>query len=163
MTDYAAAPIQPIVQGLLTVAVVAGTPTPTFMGKGVSSVTRTVTPTVPPDIIYTLILDEGLPGNAGELQPSQLIVGPPAVLIPQPDARTLINIRGSLLNSVIGGTSIVATGVTYAQPTPGGDGGFTAVLFVFTDTTPAAVDPMDPVASGVEIIIWKGLGGGAVA
>ncbi len=160
--DYAAAPIQPIVQGLLTVAIVAGTPVPTFEGKGVSSVMRTVAPTVPPDIIYTLILDVGLPGNAGELQPGPLL-GTPPLPGPQPDARTLINIRGSAMNSVAGGTSIVATGVTYAQPTPGGDGGFTAVLLVFTDTTPAAVDPMGTVASGVEIIIWKGLGGGAVA
>lgn len=145
--DYAAAPIQPIVQGLLTVAIVAGSPVPTFEGKGVSSVTRTVAGT---DIVYTLILDEGLPGNAGELQPGPTILGP------QPDARTLINIRGSLANAVHGGTSIVATGVTYAQPSLA-DGGLTAVLLVFTDATPAAVDPMGTVASGVEIIIWKGL------
>jgi len=152
--DYAAAPIQPIVQGLLTVAIVNGTPTPTFEGKGVSGVTRTALPGG--DIVYTLTLDEGLPGNAGELQPGPTIVGP------QPDARTLINIRGSLTNVVVGGTSIVATGVTYAEPSLT-DGGLATVLLVFTDTTPAAVDPMGAVASGVEIIIWKGLGGGAVA
>ena len=150
MTDYAAAPIQPIVQGLLTVAIVAGSPVPTFQGKGVSAITRTVAGA---DIVYTLTLDEGLPGNAGELQPSPTALGP---LGPQPDARTLINVRGSLTNAVIGGTSIVATGVTYAQPSLD-DGGLTAVLLVFTDTAPAAVDPMGTVASGVEIIIWKGL------
>ncbi len=150
--DYAAAPIQPIVQGLLTVSGAAVPPPlgphiPTFQGKGVSSVTRTVAGA---DIIYTLFLDEGLPGNAGELQPG------PTVLGPQPDARTLINIRGSLANAVHGGTSIVATGVTYAQPSLT-DGGFTAILLVFTNDIPAAVDPTDDVASGIEIIVWKGL------
>ena len=147
MTDYAAAPIQPIVQGLLTVDIVGGVPVPTFHGKGVSAVTRTMAGA---DIIYTLFLDEGLPGNAGELQPGPTILGP------QPDARTLINIRGSLTNAIIGGTSIVATGVTYAQPSLA-DGGLGAVLLVFTDAVPAAVDPTGAVASGVEIIIWKGL------
>jgi hypothetical protein len=158
--DYAAAPIQPIVQGLLTVAIVAGTPVPSFEGKGVSSVIRTFSST---DIIYTLILDEGLPGNAGELQPGPVVTG--SILPgPQPDARTLINIRGSPTNAIAGGTSIVATGVSYGMPSQGsgGDGGYTAVFLVFTDTTPAAVDPMGAVASGVEIIIWKGLGGGLV-
>lgn len=145
MTDYAAAPIQPIVQGLLTVDPVSHVPT--FRGKGVSAVTRVA---AGPDILYTLHLDEGLPGNAGELQPGPTIVGP------QPDARTLINIRGSLTNAIVGGTSIVATGVTYAQPSPA-DGGLGAVLLVFTNAVPAAVDPTGAVASGVEIIIWKGL------
>lgn len=149
--DYAAAPIQPIVQGLLTVSG-AGVPPPlgphipTFQGKGVSAVTRTVAGAT---IVYTLLLDEGLPGNAGELQPGPTILGP------QPDARTLINIRGSLTNAIPGGTSIVATGVGYAEPGP--DGGVTAILLVFTDDTPTAVDPTDDVASGVEIIVWKGL------
>jgi len=145
--DYAAAPIQPIVQGLLTVVIVDGVPTPSFAGKGVSAVTRTVTPTT---IIYMLFLDVGLPGNAGELQPG------PTVLGPQPDARTLVNIRGSISNIVPGGTSIVATGVTYAVPSLV-DGGDTAILLVFTNDTPVAVDPMGAVASGVEIIVWKGL------
>lgn len=152
MTDYAAAPIQPIVQGLLTVDIVGGVPVPTFQGKGVSAVTRTAGGV---QIVYELTLDEGLPGNAGELQPSPIDLGPPLVLGPQPDARTLINIRGSLTNVIPGGTSIVATGVTYAVA--GMDGGFTEVLLVFTDATPAAVDPTGAVASGVEIIVWKGL------
>lgn len=146
MTDYAAAPIQPIVQGLLTVDPVSHVPT--FHGKGVSAVTRTA---VGADILYTLTLDEGLPGNAGELQPG------PTVLGPQPDARTLINIRGSLTNAIVGGTSIVATGVTYIAPSTSPDGGVTEVLLVFTNAVPAAVDPTGTVASGVEIIIWKGL------
>ncbi len=153
--DYAAAPIQPIVQGLLTVSGAAVPPPlgphiPTFQGKGVSSVTRTVAGA---DIIYTLFLDEGLPGNAGELQPG------PTVLGPQPDARPINNTRGSLATAVHGGTSIVATGVTYLAPVaqPSTDGAFTAILLVFTDDTPAAVDPTDDVASGIEIIVWKGL------
>ncbi len=151
--DYAAAPIQPIVQGLLTVSGAAVPPPlgphiPTFQGKGVSSVTRTQTPTT---ILYTLFLDVGLPGNAGELQPGPGLLG----FETQPDARTLINIRGSATAPAPGGTTIASTGVAYGVIGP--DGGLMAVLLVFTNAAQVAVDPTDAVASGVEIIVWKGL------
>jgi hypothetical protein len=146
MTDYAAAPIQPIVQGLLTVDPV--TLVPTFEGKGVASVTRTVAGT---SILYTLTLDEGLPGNAGELQPGPTF----ALILQQPDARTLVTARGSITNAVPGATSVAGIGVAYGQI--GEDGGFKAVLIVFTDATHTAVDPTGAVANGAEIIVWKGL------
>lgn len=147
MTDYAAAPIQPIVQGLLTVDPVSLVPT--FTGRGVRAVTRTTAAGPPAQILYTLFLDPGLPGNAGELQSGPPIVGP------QPDARTLVTIRGSATNVIPGSTSIASTGVFYGVLSA--DGGDTAILLVFTDAVPAAVDPTGAVASGVEIIVWKGL------
>jgi hypothetical protein len=142
--DYAAAPIQPIVQGLLTVDPVLLTPT--FTGRGVSRVTRT---TAVGQILYTLFLDAGLPGNAGELQAGPPIVGP------EPDARTLVTVRGSPTNAIPGSTSIVSVGVFYGGLSP--DGGDTTILLVFTNAVPAAVDPTGAVASGVEVIVWKGI------
>jgi hypothetical protein len=158
MSDYAAAPIQPIVQGLLTVDPVSLAPT--FTGRGVRSVTRTTAAGPPAQILYTLFLDPGLPGNAGELQPSLPIsVAFPVGFPTQPDARSLVTVRGSATNAIPGSTSIANVGVFYSVPSagPGTDGGDTAILLVFTNAVPAAVDPTGAVASGVEIIVWKGL------
>ena len=167
MGDYAAAPIQPIVQGLLTVST---TPNhvPTFQGRGVSAVTRVAGP----PIAYVLTLDAGLPGNAGELaptgaiypaaaQPSGAGAGASSVgaasRIPTPDARSSITIRGSLTNGVVGASGIINTAITYI--TPGADGGFTQVQLIFQSLTAGALplvsaDPTDAFAAGAEFVLW---------
>lgn len=164
MTDYAATPVQPIVEGLLTVsgASAASPMVPTFTGKGVSKVTRV---TVGLFIYYVLTLDVGLPGNAGELAstgrayPANLVPGAgsgalPGTFVPVPDPRCTITIRGSSSNAVPGATGIESTGVTYI--TPGPDGGMTQVQLCFLSGAGATVDPTDTFAAGVEIVIWKG-------
>lgn len=165
MGDYAAAPIQPIVQGLLTVSGSgAGSPNvPTFNGRGISAVTRVAGP----PIAYVLTLDPGLPGNAGEVAaigkayPAALVPGAGSgasstTNIPVPDARCAITLRGSSSNGVVGGSDIVNTAVSYL--TPGTDGGFTQVQLIFSSVSGssvfAAVDPSNTHASGVELVIW---------
>ncbi len=159
MNDYAAAPVQPIVQGLITIVVINAVPTPVFQGKGVSSIQRTpVTPSTPvvsPAGDFVLILDQGLPGNAGEVQPTNPNTVPPTP--PQPDARTQVQLRGSLTAAVPGGTSIDEIGVSYVFPSPApGDGGFTAIRLVFA-AAGAPTDPSLVAANGAEVIVWKGI------
>lgn len=165
MGDYAAAPVQPIVQGLLTVSgPTAGTPhAPTFNGRGISAVTRVALGT------YVLTLDPGLPGNAGEVAPTGAAYPaafvPGAGLgassttkIPAPDVRAALTIRGTTTQAVVpGGSDILNTAVTYI--TPGADGGFTQIQLIFSGLTAGAlpmvaVDPTDIHASGVEMIFW---------
>jgi len=129
MTDYAAAPSQPIVQGLLTVS---GS-TPTFTGKGVESVTRSASGD------FVLQLDPGLPGNAGELDPDQ--------------ARSMVTLRGGSGSPPV--TTITQTAVTY-QDSGTADGGFDQVRVVFS-IAGTATDPNGAAAGGAEIVVWKGL------
>lgn len=133
MSDYAAAPIQPIVQGLLTVDAV--TNVPTFSGRGVSDVARVSAG------VFDLTLDEGLIGNGGEIDPDK--------------ARSLVTVRGSATATPANATSITSVGVTYQ--TPGADGGMTVVRLVFTvDGTPrVATDPNGVNAGGAEVVVFK--------
>src|SRR5271166_3629581 len=88
MTDYAAAPIQPIVEGVVTFPGGVGT-APFFDGKGVSAIVRD--PATGGQGGYILTLDVGLPGNAGAVPfagPPPLIPFPPFAL--DPDVRTMI-------------------------------------------------------------------------
>lgn len=167
MGDYAAAPVQPIVQGLLTVSGAgAGTQhVPTFNGRGVSAVTRVGGP----PIAYVLTLDPGLPGNAGEVAAvgqayaAALVPGAGSgasstTKIPAPDVRSALTLRGTTTQGVVaGGTDILSTAVTYI--TPGADGGFTQIQLIFSSLTAGALpmesaDPTDTHASGVEMIFW---------
>jgi hypothetical protein len=160
-------PLQCIVQGLLTVSGAQAVKplTPTFAGRGVSDVVRVAGTN--PTIAYVLTLDEGLPGNAGEVvpeggaYPAALVPGAGSgasslTNVPTPDIRCAFAIRGSSTNAVIGGTSIASIAVSYI--TPGPDGGFTQVQLIFQDTTGTAVDPTDAVAAGIEILIQKAQG-----
>jgi len=152
MTDYAAAPIQPIVQGLLTI--VAGAPV--FTGVG-ATVKRTTGGAALGDFTFTL--DPGLPGNAGELAPTGTFSPPvPGITVAAPDPRALVTMRGSLTNAVPGATSINGIGVSYNTPSapPLGDGGDTTVRVVLT-VAGVATDPTGTAASGAEIVIWKGV------
>jgi hypothetical protein len=116
--------------------------TPSFLGTGVSKVTRSA------QGVYQLTLDPGLPGNAGEVAPS-IAGGPPA-----PNLRSLVNIRGST-SPVPGGSDISGIGVSYIDPSVA-DGGLQQVQLVFTaNTTGLGVDPTGASASGVEVIVWS--------
>ena len=91
MTDYAAAPAQPIINGIITI--VAGAPV--FTGRGISSIVRTVGGAVAGD--FTLTLDFGLPGDVG---------------LDQAFAKSMITQRGTL-GALAGGTTITQQAVTY--------------------------------------------------
>jgi hypothetical protein len=153
MTDYAATPIQPIVQGLVTFDnpnVGAGVH---FTGRGVSSISRITTVTGFGG--FMLVLDEGLPGNAGAVEPN-INISPPGVplppLPPNPDVRTMITIRGSGTPPV---TTIAEIAVQYGQTTPPPvlpPGTGNNAVFVTTATGGGVLT--DPAA--FEIIIWVG-------
>jgi hypothetical protein len=163
MTDYAATSVQPIVQGLLTVSGPLATApnVPTFTGKGVSAVARVA---VGPVISYVFTLDAGLPGNAGEVEPTGAAYPAAQVPgagagassltnVPVPDVRSYFAIRGSSTATPANSTTIVSTAVTWL--TPGADGGFTQFRLVFLNAAAATVDPSDINAAGVEIVIGK--------
>jgi hypothetical protein len=163
MTDYAATSVQPIVQGLLTVSgAAAPSPNvPTFTGKGVSAVARVV---VAGNISYVFTLDAGLPGNAGEVEPTGAAYPAAQVPgagsgassttnVPAPDMRSYFAVRGSSTAAVPGSTTITSTAVTWLAP--GADGGFTQFKLVFLNAAGVTVDPSDLVAAGVEIVIGK--------
>ncbi len=77
MTDYAAAPSQPIVQGLLRVFTIDSTPMLAFYGIGIV-LTGPNAPFYAGTGTYILTLDPGLPGD---------------VSIDPPFGRTLLNVR----------------------------------------------------------------------
>jgi hypothetical protein len=129
MSDYAAAPIQPIVQGLLTVS---GT-TPSFVGKGVSSVSRTGAGD------YVLTLDPGLPGEAGALDPNL--------------ARSLVTLRGGSGAPPV--TTITQVAVVYhASATPGVGDNTVELLFSIAGTP---TELSGAASAGAEVVIWKAL------
>ena len=127
MSDYAAAPVQPIVQGLLTVA---GT-TPSFVGKGVSAVTRVGAGD------YKLQLDAGLLGNAGEVVPASM--------------RTLVTLRGGSGAPPV--TTITQVAVSYVNSGTA-DGGFDQIELVFS-IGGVATELTGAAAGGAEVIAWK--------
>jgi hypothetical protein len=144
MSDFAAAPIQPIVEGLVTFPAGPGGVV-VFDGKGVSAIARGASA----QGSYILTLDPGLPGNAGAVP-----FGPAPPLSPDPDVRTLIQPLGAGAPPV---TGIFTTGVSYIPSAVTGVGA-PQVEVVLTDT---AFAPLDPV-NGFTIVVWRGLGGGVV-
>jgi hypothetical protein len=140
--DYAAAPVQPLVQGLLTVDPISLVPT--FQGRGVSSVTR-------PSIgVYNLNLDVGLPGNAGELAATS------PTTLPAADIRSMITMRGSPTNPILAfSTSVTDYTVDYINPGP--DGGIRTIQLVFQTWAQSPVDPTGNDAAGVEIAVFRGV------
>jgi len=86
-----------------------------------------------------LDLDEGLPGNAGAVQPGTSPIS-------NPNVRTMVTVRGSGVPPI---SLISTTAVLYLlSPTPGV--GADQVLIVMQTFPPAFADP----AAGFEIIIW---------
>ena len=135
MTDYAATPFQPIVQGVVTFP--GGAPNISFDGEGVSDIERLVGF---PLGAYVLTLDEGLPGNAGAVPPG-------TTLIADPNVRTMINTRGALPLPI---PNIVNTAVLYLNSPVLGVGA--NQILVVMQTFPAAL--ADP-TGGFEIIVWR--------
>jgi len=152
MSDYAVTPVQPIVQGLVTIP--SGTPggPVIFTGKG-------ALPTVTRDPAsgsgqgaFILTLDQGLPGNAGALQP--LPDQPGATFPAVPDARTLVTVRGDP-NIAPPVTTITQIAVAYiTSPTPGV--GVTQIEIVLT-IAGVGTDPVGTNGNGFEVVVWKGV------
>ncbi len=147
--DYAAAPIQPIVQGMVTFPDGVGG-IAVFEGNGaLPNVTRG------PSAVGWLILtlDGGLPGNAGAVPPVAPPQVPPPVppFAPDPDVRTQILVLNTipiLINTI---------SVSYTvSPTPGV--GVTEIVVYLTNGFAVPEDP----AAGFLITVWRGLGGGPV-
>jgi len=149
MTDYAAAPSEPIVQGLLTL--INNGVTPFFSGKGVSAVFRTPVAATPPGNAlgdFTLVLDAGLPGDVG-LDPAF--------------GRSLIEVRGSALAVPAGSTSIDEKAINYATVVgaappvtpPTFPIGANAIRIILS-AGGVPTDPFDADGDGVEIVLWRG-------
>jgi|SRR5271170_3580110 len=148
MPDYAAAPIQPIVEGLVTF--LAGVPH--FDGKGVVSIARGTS--LLGDFVLTL--DVGLPGNAGAVPFGPPPIEPPVppAFPPDPDVRTLVIPFGVGSPPLSG---IASIGVSYnLSPLPG-----VGVTEIEVVTTGLAFNPIDP-PGGFMIVVWRGIGGGPV-
>jgi hypothetical protein len=165
MADYAAAPIQPIVQGLLTVL----TPTAAFplgqvvftgrgafvgpQGTGVAPGRGT---NAHGDFVLTL--DPGLPGTAGAVEAVPAQVTNPALLAPAaPLVRTLISVRAPTPGAP---TPLISLSVAYGNFTdtvpPVAPGvGLTQVEILTAITGGTLQDPA--ITSGVEIIVWAGV------
>ena len=156
MTDYAAAPSEPIVQGLIRIVSFQTFPTPVFSGRGVSSILRTP-PGAPlfgqPRGDFLLVLDEGLPGDVA-LDP---IFG-----------RSFLTVRGALANPIHFSTTIDETSISYyASPAPGvfvpnplPDLGSNVVRIVLAaSSTGVTTDPDGTDGNGCEIVIWRGNAG----
>jgi len=143
MPDYAASPIQPIVEGLVTFP--GGPPNIEFDGKGISSILYIGMGH------YILFFDEGLPGNSGAVPALPEF---PLVLPIDPDVRTNIMPLGVGVPPVSG---IQAIGIAYIASLVQGVGA-TAIDIVLTNAAFVGQDPQN----GFEIIVWRGLGGGPV-
>lgn len=144
MTDYAAAaPVQPIVQGIVSAPGGIGSNPVLFDGKGISAVVRG--PSAQGSFILTF--DEGLSGNAGAVP----ALSPP--LLPNdPDVRTsVIPLPDAILPP---NTGISAVGVTYITSVTPGVGAF-QIEVVMTDV---AFNPVDPTGAAFLIIVWRGQG-----
>ena len=146
MTDYAAAaPVQPIVQGVVTFPNGLGTNPVVFDGKGVLPI---VTRGASAQGSFILTLDEGLPGNAGAV-PAVGLTPPP--LPPDPDVRTVITCLAGPVPPPL--SDISAIGVTYiTSPVPG-----VGAFQIEVVTTNIAFLPTDP-AGGFMIVVWRGQG-----
>lgn len=136
MSDFQAAPLQPIAQCLFTVTGIV----PALVDSvGFSAITRVAGP----PIAFLLTLDRGLIGNAGEIDPTK--------------ARVSVTLRGSPTATPVGSTQITGVGVSYVTPpaVPGpGDAGETQIQLVFS-VGGAGVDPNGVNASAVEVVVWK--------
>jgi hypothetical protein len=120
MTNYAAAPIQPIINGVITV----GEGGPVFVGRGIFSIARTVGGAAFGD--FTLILDQGLPGDVG---------------IDPVFARSMITQRSNPAALPPGGTGLTQQAVTYPS---------TATIRFVMSIASVGVDPV-----ATEIVVWR--------
>jgi hypothetical protein len=150
MPDYAAAPIQPIVEGIVTFPGGPGTQ-PFFDGKGVSAITRAAGF---PLGVYILTLDAGLPGNAGAVPFAASSLQPPAPAFPpDPDVRTMV----TPITTFPAVAFVQSIGVSYIPSALSGVGAPQIEIVI----TEAVFLPFDP-ANGFQVVVWRGLGGGPV-
>jgi len=171
MTDYAAAAVQPIVQGLVTITGNASGALPVFTGRG--ALITGGSPPLPtagrpvgfPVGVIILTLDVGLPGNAGAVEPVPAPVTFPPLLAPQaPLPRTLVTMRSPTAGVP---TTLDSVSVAYGNFTvpPTIDGSLTQIAITIG---PAAGGLLDPVATppgpspsgganGFEIVVWAGV------
>lgn len=135
MTDYAAAPVQPIVQGLLTVRFVDSAGILSFFGIGIV-LTGPNAPLYVGAGHYVLTLDRGLPGD---------------VAIDPPFGRTLLTVRGPSGGAAGTPTAIEGKSINYIpNPVPGV--GADKIEIFLVDGTDTGADP----EAGLEIILWRG-------
>lgn len=135
MSDFGPILLQPIVQGVVTLAA----PAISWEGVGLEAIER------PPGFplgVYLLTLDEGLPGNAGAVPPGLA----PTV---NPDVRTVITCRAPVPPLV---NPIQCSSVLYTHTLPGV--GSTALLVVMADDTNTLNDPV-----AFEISVFRVLNG----
>lgn len=167
MTDYAAAAVQPIVQGLITVSGLSGTVT--FTGRGAKLI-----PSLQPSPagvgrdnthaqgVFVLTLDVGLPGNAGAVEPFPNNAVPPTLAPAAPLPRTLVDVRAPFVAGLPVPTTLTAVSVAYgnftgpASVTPPVDGSLTQVMVVVAAGAVLS-DPFTPNANGLEVIVWAGV------
>jgi hypothetical protein len=141
MADYAAAPIQPIVEGFVTLN---GAAPASFDGKGCEPLVVHPGPGV-----FELVLDAGLIGNSGAVQAIPVQVsGFPPDFTPDPCVQTIVNIFG-FPNGIY---NIAVRYIASIVPNQG-------ALVVQVIMANVGNVLTDPIATGFNIIVWKGLGG----
>lgn len=161
MTDYAAAAVQPIVQGLVVITgPIAGGPV-TFTGRGAKllpSANGLGRSNANPIGVIVLTLDEGLPGNAGAIEPIPNNAVPPAVGPFAPLARTMVSLRSPSPGNPTNIDSVSVTYGNFTVATPM-DGSLQQVEIIFA----VGAVPTDPFTTGVggsngfEIVVWEGV------
>jgi hypothetical protein len=144
----AAAPIQPLAQGIVTFP--GGPPNIAFEGHGIVQ-QGGAAPVYVGMGHYVLFLDPGLPGLAGAIEPLPVF---PLVLPIDPNVRTNIMPLGSGVPPLSG---IYGIGFAWVASAVAGVGSI-AIAIVLTNEALAMEDP----DVGFQITIWKGLGGGPV-
>ena len=149
MSDYASAPVQPIVQGLVTIPTNTPGGAVVFTGKGVSSIIRDP---ASPLGAFILTLDAGLPGNAGALQEFPDVIGATAPFAP--DARTMVTVRG---NAAVSPPTTTITQIAVAYLTPVNPAVGITQIEVVLSIAGAPTDPVGAGGSGFEVIVWKGI------
>jgi hypothetical protein len=134
MTDYAAAPVQPIVQGLLSVRFVDSAGILSFFGVGIV-LTGVNAPLYVGAGHYVLTLDPGLPGD---------------VAIDPPFGRTLLTVRGPVGGAAGTPTIVESKSINYIVNAVPGVGANKIEIFL----TDSADDGADP-ETGLEIVLWR--------
>jgi hypothetical protein len=170
MTDYAAAAVQPIVQGLVTITGNASNALPVFTGRG--ALITGASPPLPtpgrpvsfPFGVIVLTLDVGLPGNSGAVEPVPNNAIPPTVLPAAPLPRTLITMRSPVAGVATTLDSVSVAYGNFTVPTPM-DGSLTQIAITMGPSTGGLLDPVATPfggpftggANGFEIIVWAGV------
>jgi hypothetical protein len=144
MTDYAAVPVQPIVQGVLTVDPISLLPT--FQGRGVLSVVKNAVGD------FTLNLDPNSEGSiALDATVTPSVPAGVAGAVPV-FGRTILTLRGSPTNVVPFSTTITEKSVSYVVTDP--TKGATAIRIVLA-IGGAGTDPTEDDAGGCEVIVLR--------